>query len=64
MPKQSEFGGRDTASGVLPHPEDQMSAADKLRLGYTTGQEISADVPLTKRSWEGLNEPGSSRVDE
>ena len=63
MPKESEFGGRDTPSGIRARPTEALTASDKLRLGYLTGQEEDADAPVTKRSWEGLAEPGESKVD-
>lgn len=53
--KPSEFGGHEGRSGVAKKPADALSAAEKLRLGYTTGVE-DADAPLDRNAWLG-NQP-------
>lgn len=63
MQRQTEYGGRDTASGVKARPTNAITASEKLRLGYLTGQVTDSDAVVTARSWEGLAEPGSSVVD-
>lgn len=59
----SEFGGVIEESGVFPKDETALTSGDKLRLGYRTGQELDPSAPVTRRSWEGLAEPGDSVVD-
>lgn len=49
----SEFNGEDGRSGLPKFKKkSQMSAAEKLRLGYTVGRE-DPDAPPDRRAWTG-----------
>jgi hypothetical protein len=64
MARETEFGGKDTPAGIRARPSGALTASDKLRLGYRTGQEVDSLAPTSDRSWEGLAEPGESVVDK
>lgn len=49
----SEFGGKVRKHGIqpLPHP---LTASEKLRLGYRTGQDIDRDAASGSEAFNGL----------
>lgn len=49
----SEFGGKVRKHGIqpLPHP---LTASEKLRLGYRTGQDIDRDAASGPEAFNGL----------
>jgi hypothetical protein len=60
---ETEFGGKSTPAGIRARPSEALTASDKLRLGYRTGQEVESEAPTSRRSWEGLAETPDSTVD-
>lgn len=48
----TEFEGDRGPTGIPKKPTDALSAAEKLRLGYTVGVEDPL-LPANKRAWTG-----------
>jgi hypothetical protein len=49
----SEFGGQVGPHGIQPLPH-QLTASEKLRLGYRTGQAIDRSLPAGPEAFNGL----------
>lgn len=52
MPLVSEFNGEDGKTGLPKKQKNQLSASEKLRLGYTVGAE-EPDKELDRAAWLG-----------
>jgi hypothetical protein len=49
----SEFGGKVRRHGIQPLPH-RLTASEKLRLGYRTGQDVDRDLPDGPEAFNGL----------
>lgn len=51
---KTEFGGDSPSqSTVQPKGKDALTASEKLRLIYLTGQESDSSKPVDRRAWRG-----------
>lgn len=60
----TEFEGKMEESGVHGKGTNALTASEKMRLTYRTGQEIDPTKKPSNRSWEGLREKPDSVVDK
>ena len=49
----SEFGGKTRRHGIQPLPH-RLTASEKLRLGYRTGQDVDRNAPAGPEAFNGL----------
>ena len=60
----TEFEGKMGPAGVHTKGENALTASEKMRLIYKTGQDKDTTKRPTNRSSEGLKEPGESQIDK
>lgn len=60
----TEYEGEMGPAGVHPKGQNALTASDKLRLIYKTGQDSDTLKKPSNRSQEGLKEKGESLVDK
>ena len=62
--EKSEYGGHWRSNTLPAHDKgDQLSASEKLRLMYLTGQTEDPTVAPSTRSWQGFANSPDSIID-